>query len=310
MKLAPSIAARPTGHNPIGRWSDTCQPAAFGKTDLIAPSGFPHPPMKSLDTAARRNAFTLIELLVVIAIIAILAAMLLPALARAKGRAEAVACMNNTRQIMLGWMQYVGDFDDTMPSKIVANGQDWGPNSDNTDAQKLVDSAQSQLANYVKSPGVYKCPSDRFQSPKNLGPRVLSISANAFLGGMSVTAENQIPGRTYNNKGVTKSTQLIKPGPAMTFVILDEHPDSIDDAAFHSVGGHLKANAAWRNIPASYHYGGGANLSFADGHSEIHKWLDARTKPGVKFIRIPDPSPMQTPGNVDYEWMNDRLPYE
>ncbi len=266
--------------------------------------------MRCFPKSASRTGFTLIELLVVIAIIAILAAMLLPVLAKAKGRAEAIACMNNTRQIMLGWLQYTGEYDDTMPSKIVANAIDWGPGADNTDSLKLVDPAQSQLGNYIKSPGVYKCPSDKFVGPKSLGPRVLSISANAFLGGISVTAENQIVGRTYNSKGVTKTTQLIKPGAAMTIVTLDEHPDSIDDAVFHSVGGHLKANAAWRNIPASYHYGGGANLSFADGHSEIHKWLDARTKPPVKFIKIPEPSPMATPGNPDYEWLNDRVPYE
>lgn len=256
-----------------------------------------------------RAAFTLIELLVVIAIIAILAAMLLPALAKAKGKAQAIRCMSNTKQIMLGWLLYVTDEDDKMPTKIVANGVDWMASTDNTNAAKLVDPNQSLLASQIRSAGVYKCPADVYQSSLNPGPRVLSISANGVLGNGIQPANviNQIAGRTYV-KQMQKTRELIKPGPADTFVILDEHPDSIDDALFVTRIGCSPQSAYWANLPASYHYGGGANISFADGHSEIHKWQDkARTSPPVKLVTQNN---ISVPGSPDYVWLNERIPYQ
>lgn len=267
----------------------------------------------------RQNlAFTLIELLVVIAIIAILAAMLLPALAKAKGKAQATLCMSNTKQILLGWMLFNGDNDENMPTKIVPNAIDWNTTAGNTNATSLINPNppdDSQLANYVKTPGVYKCPSDNYLAgpQKTLGwdKRVLSYSANGVLGNgiqpANVFNEFTAEGRTYVAQ-IKKATSLNRPGAANTFVILDEHPDSIDDALFITQIGRKRANGFFANLPASHHYGGGANFSYADGHSEIKKWIDkGRTALPVSYD-VKRNIPVN--GSPDYEWLNERIPYQ
>ncbi len=275
------------------------------------------------EKAPFRRGFTLIELLVVIAIIAILAAMLLPALSKAKAKAQGIKCMNNTKQLTLGWIMFQGDNQDQlMPigSAIdqTLNYMDWGavPNSvggyKETDTLGLTGPTPA-MASYVRSVGVYKCPSDNYQSPQNPGPRTRSVSMDGALTGKP-TFVNQ-NGRTYFQ--AMKAGDLNVPGPVNIFVFLDEHADSIDDLQFMLDPGYAPDQEHWRNLPASYHNGCGS-FSFADGHSEIHKWMVrggvVSTIQPISYVNYPQSSSSpwgsKTLSNDrDYEWLEDRMPY-
>jgi prepilin-type N-terminal cleavage/methylation domain-containing protein/prepilin-type processing-associated H-X9-DG protein len=249
--------------------------------------------------------FTLIELLVVIAIIAILAAMLLPVLSKAKVKAQSVYCMNNLQQVQLAIIMYAADNGEKYPenpgSTITPNSWvtgrlSWdlppsGPNSDNTNTAMLT---AGEIGPYVaKNTGIFKCPADVY--PGARGPRVRSISMNGFIG--DVLNINGLPNLNPGWKRFLKTTDLTSPVPANTWVLLDECPDSMNDDFFAVL---MQPLAAWTDVPASTHNGAGG-FSFGDGHSETKKWQDAQTCLPVKRV---NPCPANGKYSIhDIPWM-------
>ncbi len=271
---------------------------------------------------------TLIELLVVIAITAIVAALLLPVLSQARERAQTVICLNNTKQLLLAWQVYAGDFDEKLPYNLgmagssfrtdlnwVNNVMTWDSSSDNTNLATLTGASLGSFLSANTS--VYRCPSDHalssVQAAAGWTARIRSYSMNAMVGNAGDFSTN---GFNINNPGYTqffKLTQIAHPSDI--FVFLDEHPDSISDGYFLNQptlqGRHYGGNDAteWTHLPASYHAGAAA-FSFADGHSALHRWQEPSTvfPPFAHAAKLPITLPSSPAiALTDFNWVLDHM---
>jgi prepilin-type N-terminal cleavage/methylation domain-containing protein/prepilin-type processing-associated H-X9-DG protein len=230
----------------------------------------------------RSSAFTLIELLVVIAIIAILAAMLLPALSRAKAKAQSAQCLSNLKQLNYAWFMYAGDYSEVLVPNWLLDARAWidgttgsvfaYPGATNLNALK-----KGLLFPYNPSLGVYKCPTAN-KGPKALVPNVpivRSYSLEGRMGGANdsqasqyhVTSTQWVLGPTYLQ--YQKITQITRPSPTQAMTFLDESIETIDDGYF-AVNFATEPNT-WQNSPTVRHGNSGV-FSFADGHSENWRW--------------------------------------
>jgi len=263
-------------------------------------------------------AFTLMELLVVIALVAVLAAMLLPAISKAKVRTQGVACLNNNRQLATAWLLYADDHNDRLAYNLggpnrtsvaqrtnlnwVNNILNWALDSDNTNTATITEASLGPYAN--RAVNIYRCPSDRalslIQRQAGWSGRVRSYSMNAMVGDAGELSNS---GFNVNNPDYVQFFKLSSiPRPASIFVFLDEHPDSINDGYFLNKAEYHE----WVDLPASYH-NGAATFSFADGHSQLRRWEHARTKRPP----LPDAAglPLYVPSHedADFRWVVERM---
>jgi len=281
----------------------------------------------------KEDGFTLIELLVVIAIIAILAAMLLPALSRAKSRAQSTICMSNNKQLNAAWHMYSLDFQDrvannfTIQSTVntindqqyanwVNNVMTWGggssiPDLSNTNVDWLKKGVLSSFT--ANTLGIYKCPSDKYlgtiQQLLGWPGRLRSYSMNGLFG---LTGDKPIDrdAQTYqglawidpNYRQFLKQTQV--PLPAQTWITIDEQGDSIN-AGFFAL--NVDPPSWGPHVPASYH-NGSCGLSFADGHAEVHKWKSTTSIYPIYFNNSLSGwvKAFDAQGYSDYQWLKER----
>jgi prepilin-type N-terminal cleavage/methylation domain-containing protein/prepilin-type processing-associated H-X9-DG protein len=270
------------------------------------------------------QAFTLVELLVVIAVIAILASMLLPALSRAKAKSQGIICLNNTKQLNVGWALYADDHNDrlaynlggdtkrsTVAPRTNANWvndiMNWETDPDNTNTAGLTEASLGYYVNHSTS--IYRCPSDyvlsEVQRDQGWWMRVRSYSMNAMVGD---AGDLSLSGSNQNNPGYVqffKTTSI--PKPSTIFVFLDEHPNSINDGYFIDRWPYYSSSDRvweweWTDLPASYHNGAGT-FSFADGHCETHRWMCPSTLQPNRPDSVVLPMEVPKDERADFLWV-------
>jgi len=262
-------------------------------------------------------AFTLIELLVVIAIIAILAAMLMPALSKAKAKGQAASCLSNARQLQLCWFLYAHDNNDIVVLNAISDSHAWidgtGANLayDLPGATNLATIRKGLLFPYNSQVKIYACPAQQ---------RVEVISRNTTLPlppARSFSVSGQMNGGLWESGKIvpvalgqnpksalpySKTTQINRPGPSLAFVFMDESEYTIDDGFFAV----LVNEDQWQNYPA-YRHGGSASMSFADGHGEVKRWVEPSTAALSAPLGFVAAQKFGTQRNRDLQWLSDRF---
>lgn len=264
------------------------------------------PQMKKLPSRAggTRSGFTLIELLVVIAIVAILASLLLPAMAKAKGKAQSISCANNFKQLQTAWILYANDNRDfvvrtydgdiygywqTIDGWVVGNAQ-----RDRTDANLRA----GKLWSYLGSARVYRCASDR---SRVLGqPQQLRFRSYALNSNLESTVK---PGSPYG--GEPRLPDLMKHSSRL-FSFIDVSEESIDSGGFFLLVGNGPNTVDplyWKSQPSSRH-GKGANVAFLDGHVELKRWkFTPKRYNAVAYFPVANKADAE-----DFEWLLERCP--